>query len=134
MYLDSTQALDYIQAAAKTTLDGSGQVSYEDIPINTSPGAPVAAPIPGTVPFTTNGVTAVPLLSAPAVGYVRKVISIQLNNTDTGTITPSFRITTTVAGTATTRPVFKGTRATLEQLNYTLSGGWQGYSVAMAKQ
>lgn len=134
MFLDATQTLAIVLAGAKTTLDALGQLSYEDVPIATSPGQPVPAPTPGTVAFTTNGVTSVPLLAAPAVGYVRKVVSIQLYNIDTGTITPSFVIGTTAAGSTTTRAVFKGTRATLENLNYTLSGGWQGYSVAMAKQ
>lgn len=135
MYLDPTQSLQIVLGGAKTSLDALGQLSYELVPVNTgTPGAPVAMPIGYTVPFTTNGATAVPLVPAPPANMIARVVSIQLNNADTGSITPSFQIITTVAAVATTRTVLKFTRATLEQFNYTLAGGSQGYSVALAKQ
>lgn len=124
--LDSTKKLRIVLAAAKTTLDAPITVNYEDVPVASS----TAQPVPGSFSAVTNGTTVVDICASPSAGYMRKVLSIQLYNIDTGTITPTI---STYDGTTTT-PLLKGTRATLESLTYEDRGGWQAYSVAMARQ
>ncbi|MDB4893138.1 MAG: hypothetical protein JWL61_4993 [Gemmatimonadetes bacterium] len=127
--LDSTKKLRIVLAAAKTTLDASVTVHWEDVPAGgNSVGAPVS--VWGSLSTVTNGTTVVDICASPSTGYTRKITSIHLYNVDTGTITPTI---STYDGT-TTSPLIKGTRATLETLSYEDRGGWQGYSVAMARQ
>lgn len=130
MNLTGTQKLQAILAGAKTSLDAVYTVNYTDIPL--SPGAnPISNP--QSAQGSTNGSTAVDVVAAPPAGYIRQVDSIILNNADTGSITLSFRINDGAAS-PTTYVFWKGTRATLEQLFYSRTAGFQGYSVAMAKQ
>jgi hypothetical protein len=134
MMLTSDQKLQIVLAAAHTTLDAQGVVDYEDIPLGASldPTAP-RFPQPGSVAFSTNGVTAVDICPAPASGFVRRITNIMLNNTDTGTITPSIQIFGITAA-AVLKVIAKFTRATLEQYTYTHASGHQGYSVALVRQ
>jgi hypothetical protein len=131
MILQSTQSLNIVLAGAKTTLDAIWYVSWEDVPVSGNiQGLTPLLGLPGSASGVTNGVTSVPVVPAPAAGFCRRILSIQLNNADTGAITPNW----TINDNGTNRVVFKGTRATLEQANYTFAGGWQGYSAATAKQ
>ena len=130
MLIDSGSSLNIVLAGAKTTLDAIWNVSFEDIPNGGMQQGIAIAGLPGRASGVTNGATPVAMVAAPATGYTRRVLAIQLNNADTGAITVSFSLT----DNGTARVLFKGTRATLEQLTYTNVLGFQAFSVALARQ
>lgn len=130
LILDSTtKKLQIVLAGAKTTLDANWSASWEDTP---NVGGPYAGLSGGQAHGATNGATAVDLVPAPGAGVTRRLTSLWLNNSDTGTITLSIQIVDSSG--PTTRVVWKGTRATLEQLSYENGAGFQAFSVALARQ
>ena len=132
MLLSPTQTLTVVLGGAVTANQCTGCVHYEDVPLSGNiQGITPNFGLPGNNAFITASAAAVTIAAAPSVGYFRRILALEFYNADTATITATFTITDTAG---TNRVIFKGTRATLENLNYTLSGGWQGYSVAMAKQ
>lgn len=125
-----TKSLTITLAAAKTTLDAPFLVSWEDIPANLIPGASGLA-TPGSIAGATNGTTPVLMVPAPQANMLRRIMSIELNNADTGSITP---ILTMVDTAGTNRAFWKVTRSTLEQMTYENGSGFQCFSVAGARQ
>lgn len=125
----ATRKLQIALATAKTSLDAIWNVSWEDTPVSLPPGTN-GAPVGGSANGVTNGATAVDMVPAPPVGTIRRILSIQLNNADTGSITPNI----TLNDNATGRVIFKVTRATLEQLTYEDRAGFQCFSVAGVRQ
>lgn len=130
MLLDSTMSLTVVLGGAAATTEPQGVACWEDLPVSGQVGGIAPVHQPGSAAFITTGSTAITLVAAPAAGFVRRVTTIHLYNIDSAAITPNFKV---VVG-ATGRTVFKGTRATLENLFYGFTTGWQGYSVALAKQ
>lgn len=124
----TTRKLQIALATTKTSLDAIWNVSWEDTPISVLPGS--GPPVGGSANGVTNGATAVDMVPAPPPGVIRRILSIQLNNADTGSITPNI----TLNDNATGRVIFKVTRATLEQLTYEDRAGFQCFSVAGVRQ
>lgn len=130
MYLSATQTLTIVLAGNVTANQLTGEFHYEDIPVSGDVQG-IVKPLPGNALFVTNQTTAVTLVSSPAAGFVRKVIGGFVYNADTATATLTFTVTDSAASN---RVIFKGTRATLENLNYTFGNGFKGQSVAMVSQ
>lgn len=116
MILDSLTKIQVVLAGAKTTLDCPITVDYADNLAN--------GPTPGSGVATTNGVTAVDVLAAPAAGVIntawRKLENFSLVNKDTGAITATVQ---SYAGTTAT-PIVKVTLAVGDQLCYNTARGW----------
>lgn len=130
MILDSTMSLTLVLGGAVSATEPTGIACWEDSPVS---GSGVGGPVPpqqGSAVFTTTGATAITIVPAPSAGFMRRVTSLHLYNIDSATITPNIKVLVGSTG----RTVFKGTRATIENLVYTNTNGWQGYSVAMARQ
>lgn len=131
MNLGTLHKLQLVLAGAVSTVQPTGQASWEDLPDRPSVGDR-PEPILGANDFTLNSTTAVDVVPAAPAGYRRRVKSVMLFNGDNATITVSVQRNLISANTNVV--VLKGTRATLENLQYIEGRGWQGLSVALAAQ
>ena len=130
MQLTSDQKLQIVLAGAHTSLDMNGITNYEDIPLGPKMDPQgIVFPQPGSLNWASNGVTAVDICGAPAVGFVRRVQSILIDNLDTGTDVASFQ-TYSISGAAVLKVIWKWSIATLYQVQYTFSGGWKMFTSA----
>lgn len=113
----TTDKLQSVLTAAKTANDMQCLVSFRDITTDTY--------LPGRSVSTTNGVTAVDILAAPASSTQRAVDFISIHNADTAlkTISVSF----VHAGGAIT--LWSGVLNPGERLEYTDKNGWAAYTV-----
>jgi hypothetical protein len=117
----STRSLTIVLAGAKNTNDAPFVASYVDEPVGSTSSKAAAS----SNPSTTNGVTAVTVMSAPglAPGWRRRLVSFNLNNADLAAITLSIGY----VDVSTTYVVFKCTLQTLEQLVYEEGFGFRAY-------
>lgn len=114
MILDSTlRKIQVVLAAAKATLDMSITVDYVDMT--------TTATIGGTYTSSSNGVTSVDILPAPAASTQRKVNRINIYNRDTAEKT----ISVSISDSGVLYPEVDVTLAVDDTLQYTDMNGWR---------
>lgn len=128
----STRSFSAVLSGAKSTVDASFVCTFVDEAV--TPNGISAPTVANSQVGTTNGVTAVTLVSAPAsgVGYRRRVKSLNLFNADNAAITITLQIVDT-AGSVTTK-FQQITLQTLEMLNYEEGFGFETLDVNGAQK
>lgn len=118
MILDANDSLQLLLSGATATTPGDLFASYVEMASDGSTFGPASASA------TTNGTTAVTLVSAAGTGKVRQVKYLSIYNADTASIT----VTVRVVDNATNRIITKITLATGERAAYMDGNGFTAYT------